>query len=123
MAHVLRISRVPQMRDRRLQRIEAVIERQQRVPAKGKNDRLFPIDSTVEVGCLGPVGRSATELRFFGHGLRVDAVALGQSPQALLTTLYRSTDRLCCGAAAGENGAPSKLGIKYLERWRRPLSL
>jgi hypothetical protein len=64
-AHVLRISRVPQMRDRRLQRIEAAIERQQRVPAKGENDRLFPIDSTVEVGCLGPVGRSATELRFF----------------------------------------------------------
>jgi hypothetical protein len=25
----------------------------------------FPIDSTVDVGCLGPGGRSAMELRFF----------------------------------------------------------
>src|SRR5262249_5795051 len=57
-------------------------------------------------------------------GLWIDAVALGQGPQALLTTLYRSTDCLCRrGAAmknlaqsaslhAGENNAPSKLGTK-----------
>jgi hypothetical protein len=33
------------------------------------------------------------------RGLRIDAVAPGQRPQALLTMLYRSTDRLCrCGA-------------------------
>ena len=30
-----------------------------------------------------------------GDGLLVDAVALGKRPQALLTMLYRSTDRLC----------------------------
>jgi hypothetical protein len=53
-------------------------------------------------------------------------VALGQSSQALLTILYRSTDRLCrCGAPvknlahsaslhAGENNAPSKPGTKHL---------
>ena len=56
------------------------------------------------------------------------AVALGQRPQALLTMLYRSTDRLCRAGApvknlahsaslhAGENGAPSNPGIKQLGR-------
>src|SRR5437762_8731114 len=82
-------------------------------------------DSTVEAGCCGPVGRSTTELRFF-HLATVDPVSFGQSPQALLTTLYRSTDRLCRGGAAvknlaqsaslhaGENNAPSKPGTKQL---------
>src|SRR5215472_16164841 len=53
-------------------------------------------------------------------------MALGQGPQALLTTLYRSTDCLCRrGAAmknlaqsasphAGENNAPLKPGTKHL---------
>ena len=88
------------------------------------------IDSTVDFGSFGPVGRSATERRIppLGHGLLVDPVAPGQGPQALLTMLYRSTDRLCrCGAAvknlahtaslhAEENSAPSKPGIKHLGR-------
>src|SRR5205823_609460 len=58
-------------------------------------------------------------------------VTLGQRPQALLTTLYRSTDRLCRGGAAvknlaqsaslhaGENNAPSKPGTKHLSASRR----
>ena len=33
--------RARQMRDRRLQRIEAVVERQQGMPAEGDDDRLF----------------------------------------------------------------------------------
>jgi hypothetical protein len=53
-----------------------------------------------------------------------DAVAPRKRPQALLTMLYRSTDRLCrCGAAvknlshsasfeSGDKGAPSNPGIK-----------
>src|SRR5205814_10529456 len=57
---------------------------------------------------------------------RIDPVSFGQSSQALLTTLYRSTDRLCRGGAAvknlaqsaslhaGENNAPSKPGTKHL---------
>src|SRR5438045_8162910 len=61
-----------------------------------------------------------TALPPFRNGFRVDAMALGQAPQALLTTLYRSTDRLSRrGAAvknlaqsasldAGEDSAPSK---------------
>src|SRR5215468_6478682 len=60
-------------------------------------------------------------------------MALGQGPQALLTTLYRSTDCLCRrGAAmknlaqsasphAGENNAPLKPGTKHLmpQTWNR----
>src|SRR5438067_1922032 len=81
------------------------------------------------------VGRSALscnstkanfELAPFGYGLWIDAVALGQRSQALLTTLYCSTDCLCRrGAAmknlaqsaslhAGEKKAPSKPGTKHL---------
>src|SRR5207253_10525413 len=68
----------------------------------------------------------------FGHGLRVDPEPLGQSSQALLTTLYRSTDRLCRGGAAvknlaqsaslhaRENNAPSKPGTKHLNSRRPP---
>ena len=62
----------------------------------------------------------------FGDGLRVDAVASGEGPQALLTTLDRATDRLCrCGAAVEnlarsssfhfrDKNAPSKPGIRHL---------
>ena len=55
-------------------------------------------DRTVDLGSFGPVGRSETEVRALplGDRLRVDAVALRQRPQALLTMLYRSTDRLVC---------------------------
>jgi hypothetical protein len=63
-----------------------------------------------------------------GDGLGIDTVALGKRPQALLTMLYRSTDRLCrCGAAVKnlshrasfhslENNAPSNPGVKHLHR-------
>src|SRR5215470_13635816 len=62
-------------------------------------------------------------------------MALGQGPQALLTTLYRSTDCLCRrGAAvknlaqsasphAGENNAPLKPGTKQLGRPSRASAL
>src|SRR5580704_5392556 len=116
------------MRDRRLQGIEAIVERQERVPAEGDEDRLL-LDRAHRgfrfTRAGWQIGDGAALLPF-GDGLRVDAVAPGQRPQARLTMLYRSTDRLCrCGAAvenlahsaslhAGENGAPSKLGIKHL---------
>jgi hypothetical protein len=35
-----------------------------------------------------------------GNSLLVDSIALGERSQALLTILYRSTDRLCRGGAA-----------------------
>src|SRR5215204_2778685 len=62
----------------------------------------------------------------FGDRLRVDAMALGQGPQARLTILYCSTDCLSrCGAAmknlahsaslhSGDKNAPSNLGIKQV---------
>ena len=66
-------------------------------------------DSTVDLASLGPVGRSATEsaLLPLGDGLLIDPVAPSQSPQALLTMLYRSTDRLCRRGAPMENLAHS----------------
>jgi hypothetical protein len=92
-----------------------------------------PIDSTVDAGCLGPVGRPAS---CTWRGLCVDPVAPSQGPQALLTMLYRSTDRRCRrGAAmknlahsasrhAGEKSEPSKPGIKPLVRsLRHPINL
>ena len=42
-----------------------------------------------------------------GNSLGVDAVALGNTPQALLTMLYRSTDRRSRGGAAMDNLALS----------------
>lgn len=85
-------------------------------------------ESTVDRGAFGPVGRSATEVRVF-HFVTVFwliPLAPGQRPQALLTMLYRSTDRLCRRGAPMQNlahsasfdwehkDAPSKPGIKHL---------
>ncbi len=53
------------MRDRGLQGIEAVVERQQRVLAEGHDNGLVPADRTVDFGVVGPVGRSLTEVRRF----------------------------------------------------------
>src|ERR1700690_854802 len=116
------------MRDRRLQGIETIIERQQRVPAKGDDDRLLPDRQHrgLRLARAGWQIGDRTALLPLGDGLRVDPVAPGQSPQARLTMLYRSTDCLCrCGAAvenlshsasyqSAENNAPSKPGIKHL---------
>jgi hypothetical protein len=118
-----------QVRDRRLQRVEAVVERQQSVAPERDDDRLFLRRQHRRAWLFGTswqVGdRSA--LLPFGHGLLVDPMALGERPQARLTMLYRSTDRLCRRGAPMENlahsasfdselkGAPSKPGIKHLE--------
>ena len=45
-----------QMRDGRLQRIEAIIERQERMPPEGDNDRLVPDRKNRGPGSFGPVG-------------------------------------------------------------------
>src|SRR5277367_4948588 len=62
-------------------------------------------------------------------GFRVDPVALRQRPQARLTMLYRSTDRLCRRGAPMKNlahsasfesfdkDAPSKPGTKQLDHF------
>lgn len=57
--------RACQVRDRRLQGIETVIQRQQRVLAKCDDDCLASTDRTVDRGSFGPVGRSTAEDRSF----------------------------------------------------------
>src|SRR6478735_5572996 len=74
------------MRDRRLQSIEAIVERQQSMPAEGDDHRLL-LDRQHGRSRLSWTGleirRRAPSLPL-GHRLLVDAVALSQSPQALL---------------------------------------
>jgi transposase len=120
--------RPAQLRDGGLQRIETIIKRQERVSAEGDDNRLF-LDRQHRGLRLFRAGRQIghrAALLPLGDSLLIDTVALGQAPQALLTMLYRSTDRLCrCGAAVEnlahsaslqpeENNAPSKPGIKHL---------
>jgi hypothetical protein len=57
--------RTGQVRDGRLQRIEAIVERQQRMPPELMTIASSSVDSTVDFGRLVPVGRSATEPRLF----------------------------------------------------------
>ena len=91
-----------QMRDGRLQRIEAIIERQERMPPEGDNDRLVP-DRKNRGPRLFRAGRmigDQTPLLPLGDGLLVDPISLGECSQALTTMLYRSTNCLRrCGAA------------------------
>src|ERR1700688_3548357 len=98
------------------------------MPAEGDDDRLLPNRQHrgLRFARAGWQIGNRTALLPLGDGLGIDPVALGQGPQARLTMLYRSTDRLCRGGAAveylahsaslhpRENGAPSKLGIKHL---------
>src|SRR5690242_3633966 len=116
------------MRDGGLERVEAVVQRQQRVPPKGNDDRLFLEREHRRLGLLGsggPVGNRATLLPL-GDGLWIDAVAPGQHPQALLTMLDCSTHRRRRAGApmqnlahsasfhSDEKSAPSKPGTKQL---------
>src|SRR6266404_5536036 len=97
------------MRDCRLQSIEAIIERQERVAAESDDDRLL-LDRQHRGLRTFRAGRQIGDraaLLPLGDGLWVDAVALGQRPQARLTMLYRSTDCLCRRGAAVENLAHS----------------
>jgi hypothetical protein len=93
--------------------------------------------SLVETRCLGPVGRAATERRFFHLAtvFRVDPVALRQGPQALLSSYWLDGSRLSRRDATaknlahsaslhpGENNAPSKPGTKDLSHPNEKASL
>jgi hypothetical protein len=47
-----------------VERVEAIVERQQGMPSEGDDHGLF-LPGQDEWGFLGPVGRSATEVRHF----------------------------------------------------------
>src|SRR5579871_536066 len=118
-----------QVRDRRLQSVQAIIQRQQRVTAKGDDDSLL-LDRQngrprlLRTGLVVIEGSALPPLR---NRLRVDPVALGESSQALLTILYCSTDCRCRAGAPVEylahsasfhcrpNNAPSNPGTKHLK--------
>src|SRR5215217_4338186 len=117
------------MRDGRLEGVEAVIERQQRVPPEGDDHGLLFARQHGRARLLGTgalvLDRGA--LLPLGRGLRVDPVALGQHPQALLTMLDRAThcrrragapmENLAHSASlhSAEKSAPSNPGTKHLE--------
>src|SRR5688572_29889294 len=100
------------------------------MPAEGDDDRLVlgrqHRRPRLSWSCrsIGDQG-SLLPLRY---GLLIDAVAPRELPQALLTMLYRSTHCLCRAGApmqnlshsasfhSSEKTAPSKSGIKHLER-------
>src|SRR6201984_3619720 len=83
--------RARQVGDCWLQGVEAIVERQERMPAKGEDYRLLLDRKHCGPRSLG-AGRQVCHRAAsppLGNRLRVDPVAPGQSPQA------RSTDRLC----------------------------
>jgi hypothetical protein len=82
--------RARQTRNRRLERVEAVVERQQRMPSEGDDHRLF-LDSRDRRFRFLRTGREIAGRRVLlplGDCFLIDPVALGQSPQARLTMLY-----------------------------------
>src|SRR5262249_9765339 len=92
------------MGDGRRQRKEAIMGRKYCVAPKCYDNRLF-FHGQHRRFCLPRAGWEVGDrgpLLPFGNGLLVDPVAFSQHPQALLTMLYRSTDRLC------RRGAPMK---------------
>ena len=97
------------------------------MPSKGNHDRLVLDRKDRRLRLFrpgGPIGDRGPGLPL-GDRLLIDPVALRQRSQALLTMLYRSTDRLCRRGAPVENLAhsaslqsvekiaPSKPGIKH----------
>ena len=97
--------RAGELRDRGQQGVQAVVERQESVLAKRHYDG-FLLDRQnhrSRNGGTRPVIHRGLALLPLGDGLRVDAVAPRKSPHALLTMLYRSTDRRCRAGAPMKN--------------------
>ena len=84
-----------QVRNGRLQGIEAVVERQQRMLAEGDDDSLFLGDRTVERGAFGPMGTSLTKAR-----LRHLATVLWFSPYCAASSLSGAFDRCIAARTA-----------------------
>src|SRR5258708_25237446 len=117
-----------QARDRGLQGVEAVVQRQERVLAKRDDDGLLlhRQNRRPRHGWPSPAIRGRVAPPPLSDSLLVDAMPPRQRPQTLLTMLYRSTDRLCrCGAPVQylshsasfhslEKYAPPNAGTKHL---------
>src|SRR3712207_3741962 len=116
------------MRDGGLEGIEAVVQRQERVAPERNHDGLLLDREHRRARLLGTgalvLDRGA--LLPLRDRLRVDPVAPGQHPQALLTLLYRATHRRSRAGApmknlahsasfhSNEKSAPSKPGTKHV---------
>src|SRR5918912_4546599 len=118
------------MREGGLEGVEAVVQRQERVaPARDDDGLLFAREyRRARLLGTGALVLDRGALLPLGYGLRVDPVALGQYPQALLTMLDRATHcRRRAGAPmqnlahsasfhSNEKSAPSKHGTKQLRK-------
>src|SRR3954466_2030855 len=83
------------MRDCRLECVQAIIERQKRMPAEANDDRPF-LDRQhrrSRVLWSRPSVHDRAARLPLAHRLLIDAVTSGERSQALFTMLYRSTDR------------------------------
>ena len=91
-----------ELRDGGLEGIEAVVERQRRVLAKGDNDSflLDRKDSRSGKGWPRATIGSGLALLPFGDGRRADAMPPRQRPHALLAMLYRAPGPWCRAASA-----------------------
>ena len=76
------------MWDGRLQRVETIIERQQRMPSEGDDQRFLIGDKTVERGARGPI-RWSSRLGRFRHF----ATVLGLIPYRSLSGWIEACDR------------------------------
>ena len=83
------------MRDRRLQGIEAVVQRQQRVAPERDDCRFLSFGQTVERGSAGPVFLSSTVARF-----RHFATVLGLMPNSRLSCASEACDRCIAALTA-----------------------
>jgi len=82
-----------QVRDRRLQRVEAVVERQQRVAPEGDCQRLLFFAENGRTGLLRPHRRIADAIAIlpFRDGLGVHAVLPAQRRDRSRRSLHRSS--------------------------------
>src|SRR5665213_613054 len=94
--------RSSKVRDGRLQAIEAIVQRQQRVTPERHDHRLFIDRQNGRMNSLRSHGRivDARSLPPLLNRGRADSMSQRQRPHALFTPLYRSTDRLCRRGAA-----------------------
>jgi hypothetical protein len=89
--------RTRQVWNSRLKGIEAIIEGQQCMPAKGDDDGLFLKEKNCRVWFLRACRQvdQRCPLLPLSESLLIDPIALRKRSQALFTILYCSTDCLC----------------------------